>query len=81
METGRVIVNTNPLTFVVVVTGNEVVQVEETRGSRIFELSAPWRIGNLRGGGEAAGRALPWSPWLSAEHNPSLIKGECRGDT
>lgn len=30
---------------------------------------------------EEAGRAFLWSPWLSVEQNPSLIKGERRGDT
>lgn len=58
-------------------------------GFPILELSAPRRIGDLRGGmrrrrdrgGGGGGGGESWSPWLSVEQNPSLIKGECRGDT
>lgn len=57
------------------------------RRRRLADLSSCQLLGGLEiwgveGRNEAeAGRALSWSPWLSVEQNPSLIKGECRGDT
>lgn len=63
---------------------NEVVQVEEMQacGSSSCQLLGGLEIWEVEGrNGEEGGRAFPWSPWLSAEQNPSLIKGECRGET
>lgn len=63
---------------------NEVVQVEEMQacGSSSCQLLGGLEIWEVEGrNGEERGRAFPWSPWLSAEQNPSLIKGECRGET
>lgn len=50
------------------------------RRRRLADLGAvssleDWR--SERWNEEEAGRALSWSPWLSVEQNPSLIKGEC----
>lgn len=87
VKKGTVPVNKNPPTFVVVMMGKWGCAGGGDAGLQIFELSTPWRIGDLRGGGEerggggGEGGGLPWSPWLSVEQNPSLIKGECRGDT
>lgn len=64
--------------------GNKVVQVEETqahgspscqrlRGLEIWEVE--------ESNEEEAWTALSWSPWLSVEQSPSLIKEECWGDT
>lgn len=55
------------------------------RRRRLADLRAVSSLEDWRSEGwneeEEVGRALSWSPWLSVEQNPSLIKEECRGDT
>lgn len=52
------------------------------RRCRLADLRAVSSLENWRSEEEARfGEGGSWSPWLSVEQNPSLIKEEWRGDT
>lgn len=79
---GSVSVNRNPLCCCY---GGEI-RLCRWRRRRLAYLGAvssseDWRSEVEGRNEEEAAWALSWSPWLSVEQNPSLIKGECRGDT